>query len=504
DTNVAERFLTLPKNAGSEILRIAERLRVLNTRNGFLSMIGKKDGMPVWDRAINTTKKAITSTIKARGSSINDTIIFIPLVLENTQYVNAFILAKLNDSIQLNLYRSSDYVNHEFGTLQDTSNSAEKFALQFMLLDFETFGYSNFKVIDNRLFSNGNSSSIKQKKVHIDHNNSITNARGSIKILDYEVCTTTKTLNCSSNAACCASEGVEPGTCSACEGVCWSSNTICIKQTILVIVDDWGGGGIIPTTTGGGGGGGGSSTEPQQPCNPTPSLDNGLVPCLTGKEKGWIAEPIEIFPKNPCTVIDSLLKKSFFTPLYKSMRDSVTRNYEMGMFFKNPFEGRIDFGITRGPQDSLSIEYTIPAVTVDGFVHNHYNHPNRYSVFSGSDLYTLYHYFKSGKISDTKIFTFGLVTDSTSYILMINDTTAFRRFGEKYLEENPDLFDGLILTYDITSSKPAVENEIQFLKILKQFTNQSVSIFKGNSDFTEFKRIEYSYDSNTIKHFPCN
>ena len=76
-------------------------------------------------------------------------------------------------------------------------------------------------------------------------------------------------------------------------------------------MDDWGGGGIIPTTTGGGGGGGGSSTEPQQPCNPTPSLDNGLVPCLTGKEKGWIAEPIEIFPKNPCTVIDSLLKKSF-------------------------------------------------------------------------------------------------------------------------------------------------------------------------------------------------
>jgi hypothetical protein len=44
------------------------------------------------------------AALAGRQANANDTIIYIPLVLDNDNKVNAFIYAKLNDSIQLQLH----------------------------------------------------------------------------------------------------------------------------------------------------------------------------------------------------------------------------------------------------------------------------------------------------------------------------------------------------------------------------------------------------------------
>lgn len=284
--DVVEKFLKVPASATAEVNRVAEKLKSLNQKSGFINEIAK-EGFALWDKAIVQHKNATA------GESEHSFVI-IPLAPENTKQVTAFLLAKLNDTVSIKLYRANDYSGYEHGHLHDKEMNAEKLAMQFMLLEFETFGNTEFKITDKDLFKMGAGSAAphKDRITHIQKTKSPYSGRGgSFEVWEYEVCTTTSSYSCNQNGACCASLGVPIGSCSGCENQCWSSSTTCVRTSILVAVDDgWypsGGGG----STGGGGGGGstgGSGNYDQYQCNPFPDLDNGLPPCPRGNTTGWV------------------------------------------------------------------------------------------------------------------------------------------------------------------------------------------------------------------------
>lgn len=285
------KFFTLPNITNPAVARIAQKLQTLHDRTGFVQALIEKDGYALWEKAlINLPARSGRSTNTANNA---DTIIYIPLMLDNTDYVDAFICAKLGDSIQLQLHRGREYASYGFGSLTDTANNAEKLAVQLMLLNESSFGHKDFKLLDDRLLKDGSlppTARTRNRMAHVEPAN--TAQRSGFQTVQYEVCTSTQYLQCTSNHACCPD-----GSCSGCQAACWHTNTQCQTVSVLVYIDNgnWGLG--DGGNNGGGGSGGGIiNTNGPQPCNPTPLLDNGLLPCELGNNTGWAPIITEYIP----------------------------------------------------------------------------------------------------------------------------------------------------------------------------------------------------------------
>jgi hypothetical protein len=304
------QFFTLPNPTQPAVARIAQKLQQLHRQTGFISTLIEKDGFALWDKAlIHLPARSGRST---NSGSNSDTLIYIPLALSNSNYVDAFIYAKLGDSIQLQLHRGREFANYGFGSLMDTANNAEKLAVQLMLLNENSFGHKDFKVLDDRLLKDGSlpaTARTRNRMVHIEP--ASTAQRRGFHTVQYEVCTSSQNLQCTSNHACCPD-----GSCSGCQAECWHTSTVCQTLSVLVYIDngDWGLG--DGGNTGGGGSGGGIfNPNGPQPCNPTPLLDNGLLPCEEGNLTGWTIKDEYGFLFTRKAQLDSLLTQNKFSLL---------------------------------------------------------------------------------------------------------------------------------------------------------------------------------------------
>lgn len=438
DYELTEKFLTLPPMTTPQVKRIAQKLKTLNEKHGFLTTIAKQNGFAMWDKPI-TSNTAKSKKVAARSATASDTIIFIPLVLENTQYVNAFILARFNDSISLKLYRANDYSSYSFGTLEDSTTNAEKFAIQFMLLDFETFGHANFKVLDDRLFKDESlptTTHTKARKVHVKHHQSSNLRRGSgFEIWEYDVCTSSTNLKCSANTACCTQAGVSPGACSACEQVCWIATTTCVRTSIMVAVDDgWypSGGG---STGEGGGGGDGGTTEPTQ-CNPTPLLDNGLPPCPKGSKDGWLPT---LSPPNPCDKVKTMATDAGNAVYIQKVKDLATaQNQNLGYEKSVSLIDGATPNIVEASGTTASAYVTLPSLpSGQQYKSIAHTHPNTaggtYSIFSYGDLSRLCELMFEGQLEAGTFVAFLSTYKGAHYAFTITDKTKFEDFFYYFL-----------------------------------------------------------------------
>lgn len=299
------RFFELPTGTHPAVGRIAQKLQALHQKTGLVNQLIAQTGYALWDKALlelhNNREGRNTATVVS-----TDTIVYIPLALPNTQFVNAFIYARLGDSVQMRLYRGSDYNQYGFGNLQDTAANAEKLALQCMLLNHISFGQQDFRLLDDRLFADPallQAIPLRRRIVHLAPLPSA--QRGTFQTIQYEVCTNQQQLQCTSNHSCCPD-----GSCSACQELCWKTTPVCQTVSMLVFVDNGNYGTVNINNTGGGGSPGGPLvTNGPQPCNPTPLLDNGLVPCPLGDTTGWILyEPVAVNEVDYSNISDSCLR----------------------------------------------------------------------------------------------------------------------------------------------------------------------------------------------------
>ena len=86
---------------------------------------------------------------------------------------------------------------------------------------------------------------------------------------------------------------------------------------------------------------------------------------------------------------------------------------------------------------NLPINYAYPA---DGYLHSH--PVGGLSIFSAADIKAIYDGYRALGINDLETFTAGVVTASgTTYILKVEDKTAFMNFGSVHLHDQSDFIE---------------------------------------------------------------
>lgn len=251
ENEILSKFFNLSETSSFEIKKVAAVLKEKNIIAGFIKDMGIKDGYPKWNKSIIENRKNAYGNAAVSNNTGNDTLIYIPLVLEKGNKVNAFLYVTLNGTTNISLYRANDFEAYGFGDISDSTMNAEKLAVQFMLLDYNTFSHQDFDILDNRLLKDKSipeHALTRNRKVHIEHNLE-TQARG-FEVWEYTICNTTQYLDCNTPGQCCSN-----GSCEGCQNQCWRSSTVCTKTSILVYFED----DNDPPPGGSGGGGGGSS-----------------------------------------------------------------------------------------------------------------------------------------------------------------------------------------------------------------------------------------------------
>jgi hypothetical protein len=326
-----EKFLNLPTSTSPEVKRIAERLRELNKRRGFLNEIAKQDGFPVWHKVILNKPATNQRQTSARTNNTNDTIVYIPLVPENSNHVAAFIYARLNDSINLQLHRGNNYAAYGFGNVQDSTDNAERLALQIMVLDNIVFGHKRFKLLDNRLFSSvGSWSGSTERFLEIQEPQTNGSRNSSHRSSGHWETGTITHCSWMTNRHCTQSGQCASGTCDNCS-LCVTTAWGCVTTVRYYFVSDdesWNYTYNNPSGQGGGGSYNGSTPTGPIACNPQPLLDNGLIPCPAGNTTGFIPAPAALLDEvDDSQVDDTCLQKVIDIVTRPKLTNYISKTY---------------------------------------------------------------------------------------------------------------------------------------------------------------------------------
>lgn len=255
-TEVVNKFFSFDNGIDPIVSKVLSEIKHRNLSGDFVMDFAQKEGFPVWDKAV----------VFSEGGA--DTLVYIPLVLNKTRYTSGFIRAVINKDISIQNFESSEYVSYPFLSY-DAENSAENYALMFMIFDYKIFQHDRFIVKDNRLFSANDKHSGKReiKLMSIKKKN-----QSQLKFSDCNYITMEVTwmeadpenCNCNNPAICDWSTGC--GTC---------SNTF--STTLSYYVGGCGGGG--------GSGSGGVTWNP----NPPPGGGGGST--IGSSTPGWLPYP---------------------------------------------------------------------------------------------------------------------------------------------------------------------------------------------------------------------
>ena len=462
---LAEQFFYSHKTENQLTQQIIGYFQRLNEKSGIAEKIAANYGIPYWHKSLLHQNSSFHTN--ARGTTDNSYIVaYIPLLQNIDTTVKSQLTVKMTTSdTTYEILTEGQYAN--FGFLpNDTSqlNGLKVFTL-FAKHNQDVFGYRRFKILDNRILQGQTDFTVNSNKQYIIELDSIPS----------NICGRTMSL----------AAPLPSSSCMEVKDLQTAGYTVVYTMVGNVcVISSYGlgdGFGDSGGSTGGGGGSGGGGSTGWEPYTP----------------------PFDI--NNPCNVVDSLMKTVNFPFYYQNLRAAITQNFESGYFFKNPLDNiNTVYDTATGPPGTLGISMS-PAVSIDGSVHNHYNDSLRLPVFSFDDFYQLYDWYDKGKIADIRIFTFGMVSDSTAYIMMISDPMAFETFGYKFLADSEKVQIFISTFYDgfgIHEKKSVAENEKAFLKAL-QTLGAGISVFKATADLSSFGRIRINqYDQ--VRPFPCN
>lgn len=505
------KFFIIPQGTDKVTIRIIEEIKKRNINKEFVKNFAVTNGYPVWDKVLFTGGSK-SNNIQV-GYSINqstdfgsDTLAYIPIVLEGQHVVNGYILARINDTIQLSYTLSQDY--KAYVNNSSTQETSTDFSLKIMLLNYKVFDHKSFDITDEKIFISGNISEVV-KKVRITKINGINLSSNSIALENLQYSTATLSTYCFTYQKlhiCSWCRGIDPNC--PLGGTWTTTETFCV--TYSEPVNNNGNG------DGTGGGGGGGEIPHSYPCNPnitSPSILNvpntvypgDLPPCpAPGPGIGWT--PTAYNPNNPCNVVDSLLKTTSFRQHLNRLRAATPSRPEIGVSFTLPDTSASTNTYYAG-NGVLGVDIVL-ANPSDGIAHNHYDTSARLPIFSAEDIYELAYNYSINKIKDTKTFTYTLVTDSTSYILMIDDIVKFNSFITTWFDtkDHIDKFSNqLYINYNVGDSGLSnAENESNFLEGINAYPagGAGLKLFKGNSDMSQFSPIKLN-SSNQVRPDPC-
>jgi hypothetical protein len=393
DAEVTQRFFNVPANAPAAAKRLANELKRRNNSSEFVKNFVKNNGYPAWDKVLLPVEHPVAHASFSVSASSEDTVIIVPVVPQGQEIVSSFIKAFINDNINISLYRGSDYAAYSFNSVPADSISADKAAIQIMILNNYVFGYKDFNINDERLFQGIAPNPNHRRRI------ATVAPQGSPGLLGEMLCTRV-----------CVSI-----LCSYCGQMsCPLTITTCLTSCETIGPSNPGG----DPTTGGGGGGGGSTTPP------------GGFPCASSQGKGIAVAnpcgggptipPVEpIVPvKSPCEAGQNLINIPGVIGKNEQLKGYIPGNREMAYTYNESGGSILSIGrLYRHSVDIKIIENCI------NYTHIH-NLGSTYYMFSWGDVDKMLEVFTGGSMAENA--TVGLIAmDSTPYILTIQNQAAF-------------------------------------------------------------------------------
>jgi hypothetical protein len=496
---INSKFFTIPSGTNPVVVRLADNMKAKSTPE-YITQIALKNGYPAWNKAMIQIQKK--NSLSHRGNNLGeegDTTVILPFIRPGNLYVDAYLIGQISDTINMYFYDSKNYPDYGFRRpAADTALSAEKMALLTMMLDANTFGDSVFNVVDLRLFSYMQSDSVQatplSKSIKLKNISSLSQEANLYNTVT-TICITFEYEEVYDNPF---NVDCPPG------GACQWTHTVTATECYTF----YGSGG-------GGGDGGGGGTGPSPGGGVTPG--GGSTPGGGGGGGvGWYPTNPPATPAfsltNPCNVLDSLLRTAEFPNMLNRLRDSSSTPYEIGFTYNFPFDAtnyNINYysGQNNGESDAVVMNLF---AAVDGISHNHIATGGR--IFSADDIYKLAVNWSKGYIRDTKTFTFTVVTNNTSYILMIENPIQFQAFATAWFDNmnHIEKFSNLFYdAYDMGNTVPAAQQELNFLKIINTWPagGCGLKVFRGNGNMTSFTPIKLNTSNlataNHIVADPC-
>jgi hypothetical protein len=469
--NQAESFFHAHPSNHPIVQKIAVYFSKKNEVTGIASTIANTYGIPYWDKTLLFEESGT-----ARSTTDASVIVaYIPLLQNNETSVQAQLTVRLNTAdTSFEILTAGQYAQFGFMPNDTTALNGLKVFTLFAGHDRNIFGYTKFNIADNRIL-------LGQNTFPVDMNRHY-----QVTLLSLPLATSGRVLAVPAplpHSSCLVVKDYE----AAGYTVTYTQiGQVCVVSSYGLndgFGGDTGSGGSGSGGTGGGGTGGG------------------------GNPPGWVPIPEEgVFPRNPCEVVDSLLKTTGFMQHLINLRNATTLNYETGISFTLPdTAGSTHTNYTGQGLLAVTIAPTIP---VDGIMHNHYNNPKRLSIFSADDIVALAYNLVHHEIRNTKTFTYTLVTDSTAYIIMIEDSTKFMNFVNIWFDtrEHIHAFSRQLYTnYNVGySGITNSDNEKNFIEGINAYPlgGCGLKIFRGNSSMTIFTPIILN-SSNQVIPDPC-
>jgi hypothetical protein len=214
---------------------------------------------------------------------------------------------------------------------------------------------------------------------------------------------------------------------------------------------------------------------------------NSQDACLDDGTNGGGSDYVYI--DNPCDIMKVLSENFGFKSKFQEMSNNTSLNFETGyLFSKNGVSYNFTYiqGLANDPEINFSISGPI-----DGFIHSHYT--GTYSLFSGTDIKTMYEIYQLGMMNNPLSFTIGVASpQGNSYTVGIEDVSLFLSFSASNFS-NQSSFNSLENFYQNNFTMYSLlgksEVEARELAFLETFANSGLQLFKGNSDFSAFNRI---------------
>ena len=508
-------FKTFFDNAdlsNTSIKRAVTEIKRRNEATEFISAFAAKDGFPVWDKAHTVTINRVPKkNIKAQTNSLEnitntDTLLYVPVVLQNANTVNGYILIIIHDSIGLNLFRAKDYkAYYDSGAANETTSST--YALQMMMLDKEVFQRTDYELSDTVLFPE-----VLNNKIVFDKNNNAPSPTTSGAVIQKNNIWLNPDGDAGNNSG---DEVYTYNTYYTEEPDAGTNNFRPSPPPPRTVFIGWlpifnGTPVAIHTGPYGGGGGSGSGNPipPVYPCNPNipPAIGEGppLPPCPEpGPGTGWIPDPTPPPPTtiNPCDSVNKYAQGADFYGMFERLKDSVPTRRETLFIFNNvlePSSATNPIHLTNGIENQFMV-YPTPAnewkfIGSRGWIHNHFaDADSALLIFSAGDLSTLVDqvvkdaaYFNV----NWQKFMIGVISDSGArYMLMVQDITQFTTWAQswgksEYIIETK--YNGEHLNQKYLPLSVA-DTEKRFLKIIH---DAGLRLLRGSSDFRTWTGIK--------------
>jgi len=509
-----QKIFNTHRTADASEKAIVEYMKRQNDKLHFVAQTVRQIGYPRWDKAMAISKT--DASVNGRGQTADSAnIYYVPFVRDSQNYVNASLIVKTNPADTSFSYLCDWQYHNRINGAMTLNTTAENLAVLFMLHDKDVFGYNRFEIIDSSLFSNYPiQPTATGREIRITNSSGFRkqNNRTATAIL---VCY--YTYHCGTVSWCNDNGGCDYMNCPT--GKCRVTGEECEYYDEPPSGGGGGGtgggsGGGSGGSGGGSGGGGGGGTPPEcgEPLQPLAGRINVMVmdPC----GPGWVPDygdgnTVSSEP-DPCAKVAPLKTDTLFKNNINVLKTKLSGDREYAYLHKP--DGSWPTSLIPGIPNECEVKVSLYTgmTNLRNYTHIH-NNSCELPIFGTEDLKTIGEFLNVHKYLSPQhnlmdsLMSFGLLTDSAYYVLVIDNPNSLENFYFEYFSEDgskdiKELSDNYN-SYNIKRTNSSATNEQQFLQFLKR-EGIGMKLLKANSNLSAFSILSLNRNNNLVTT-PC-